>query len=510
MPNQMGSMPGGPNGQMMLPDGMNGMPQQPQMNAFGGSTPGVQNKSLEVYSQNLLAQQQNQGLNNLPKGMNPGVQGSPMVQQGADGAFMEQGGRGALVPPGQQPATGNHALQDYQMQLMLLEQQNKKRLLMARQEQDNISQVPQGSAPMGQSGFPQAMSPSGNRSGPSPNPADQMKRGTPKMGQVGVPGSPMPDAIQNRGSPAPNFDPNQIAPNMPSQFYAQMGAGPNGMMRPPSSHPGFNMGAMQNMNPQQLESFRQQNGGRMPNGWPQPGPPHMMQQPGQQQGQQPPQMGTPRQPQNAMPPPPAPQAGEPARTQPSSPATQPAPPTPNQGNKANPKKKGEGKEPANRKVSTVLIDVGELPLTIVQKTAKKAAGATPAAEPDQPPPTPTASTPITPMHNQTFGNQKNGTGPQNQPPAAAAQPAAPPPMDPVAQPFGALDNEVNSYSPVLHHKHTNVLQNFGTLDFTMDGDNVLENFDFDSFLHTDDGTNGFTFDSSLGFPDGVEATGDIN
>lgn len=34
---------------------------------------------------------------------------------------------------------GNHALQDYQMQLMLLEQQNKKRLLRARQEQDNYS-----------------------------------------------------------------------------------------------------------------------------------------------------------------------------------------------------------------------------------------------------------------------------------------------------------------------------------------------------------------------------------
>jgi hypothetical protein len=34
---------------------------------------------------------------------------------------------------------GNHALQDYQMQLMLLEQQNKKRLMMARQEQDNIN-----------------------------------------------------------------------------------------------------------------------------------------------------------------------------------------------------------------------------------------------------------------------------------------------------------------------------------------------------------------------------------
>jgi hypothetical protein len=37
------------------------------------------------------------------------------------------------------PDCGNHALQDYQMQLMLLEQQNKKRLMMARQEQDNIN-----------------------------------------------------------------------------------------------------------------------------------------------------------------------------------------------------------------------------------------------------------------------------------------------------------------------------------------------------------------------------------
>jgi hypothetical protein len=35
------------------------------------------------------------------------------------------------------PQGGNHSLQDYQMQLMLLEQQNKKRLLLARQAQDN-------------------------------------------------------------------------------------------------------------------------------------------------------------------------------------------------------------------------------------------------------------------------------------------------------------------------------------------------------------------------------------
>lgn len=44
------------------------------------------------------------------------------------------GPSGANVPSG-----GNHALQKYQMELMLLEQQNKKRLLMARQEQERPS-----------------------------------------------------------------------------------------------------------------------------------------------------------------------------------------------------------------------------------------------------------------------------------------------------------------------------------------------------------------------------------
>jgi len=43
-------------------------------------------------------------------------------------------------------ATGNHALQDYQMQLMLLEQQNKKRLLMARLEPEHQEAPPQGYA----------------------------------------------------------------------------------------------------------------------------------------------------------------------------------------------------------------------------------------------------------------------------------------------------------------------------------------------------------------------------
>jgi hypothetical protein len=64
---------------------------------------------------------------------------------------------------------GNHALQDYQMQLMLLEQQNKKRLLMARQEQDSMLSHPE--VPPRVNGQPAPdMAPQGSRAGePSPN-----------------------------------------------------------------------------------------------------------------------------------------------------------------------------------------------------------------------------------------------------------------------------------------------------------------------------------------------------
>ena len=53
------------------------------------------------------------------------------IELAADGMFM-------CNLPKKVAHNGGHALQDYQMQLMLLEQQNKKRLMMARQEQDNI------------------------------------------------------------------------------------------------------------------------------------------------------------------------------------------------------------------------------------------------------------------------------------------------------------------------------------------------------------------------------------
>ena len=62
------------------------------------------------------------------------------------------------------PQSGNHALQDYQMQLMLLEQQNKKRLMMARQEQHENNPNAPG---MPGVGMPGGLSPSGSRTGMS-------------------------------------------------------------------------------------------------------------------------------------------------------------------------------------------------------------------------------------------------------------------------------------------------------------------------------------------------------
>lgn len=234
---------------------------------------------------------------------------------------------------------GNHALQDYQMQLMLLEQQNKKRLLMARQEQDNMAQPHPGSGANPQFTMAPSMSPSQSRAGgPSPNPND-MKRGvgaTPKMGQ-GVPGSPMPD-MQNRGSPAPGFDPSQMAQAIHPGMYGAMG-------RPPSSHPGAF--PMTNMNQQQLEAMRR--GTMIPNGQFPQGGPQMMQQNMQNPQQPQPQMGTPQQRPGAMPPPPAPASQEQQRTQPSSPSQQnQAPPTPSQAPKNPPKGKKDGKGAANK------------------------------------------------------------------------------------------------------------------------------------------------------------------
>lgn len=67
----------------------------------------------------------------------------------------------------------------------------------------------------------------------------------------------------------------------------------------------------------------------------------------------------------------------------------------------------------------------------------------------------------------------------------------------------------------FHGKLTLTYRQFGSIggiDFEMGGPDVLDNFDFDSFLTTDGGADGFNFDPSgmnFGTDGGLEAGGDL-
>ncbi|KAH8808081.1 SOM1 protein [Xylogone sp. PMI_703] len=470
-----------------------------QFQAFqSGANPAGQAKTIAAYQANLTQHQQSQ----MPgKGMpNPGGpqnQSSPMMPQGQDGSAIagyynagEVGPNGLRAAPGGQPGGGgNHALQDYQMQLMLLEQQNKKRLMMARQEQDNMT-IPRtdGGAPgaIGPNGQPfQGTSPQGPRSVNSPNPTDQMKR-TPLMNPAGIP-SPLPEG-QSRGSPsAMNFGVpgNQMDPNMAPPMYKMNGMEgnmaqgmPNGM-RPPSSHPaGFNG----QMTPQQQQLMRaqqqQQQQQQQAANW-QAGPngAAMIQQPSQQ-GPGQPAMGTPQQ--RAMPPPSAPAANAAANGRPSSPQQGAAPPTPQQANKANPKAKKDTKD------------------TKAKRATKKASGAnlnsgaTPSGDATQEPATPTPATPITPVAPQPFTNKGPNGAVQ---PVTNGQATTTPANVNVTQqqpqqPDGGL---------VFNLDNTGFeMSNFEFTGPSAGNGDVLQDFDFDSFLHNDDqDMQNFTFDTAF-------------
>lgn len=337
------SMPGGP---------LNGLPGGPGQKQMQQQLAGRFAGGMNLGGEAMLAR----GIN-TPGGMNS----SPMIAPGGGefpmNMFDQQGGVLGARGMSNNPNPQGGALADYQMQLMLLEQQNKKRLLMARQEQEVPPQGPGGvpaiggQAMMGAQGFPQAsvMSPHGSRNGHSPSPNDQMKRGTPNMPQA----SPRPDGTGSvtRGSPAPNnMDPSHIGPNMtPNQFYMnRMGA--DGMMAPNGARgpaPGFN--APNGMNSaQHMEMLRRQ--GQMAGGtWPSQGP----QIPGQAMQQIPQQGQNDNQPRGNMPPPQVPPGGPNAgRTNPSSPAPTQAPPTPSQNKNANAKTKKDSKD--NKKVRMIL------------------------------------------------------------------------------------------------------------------------------------------------------------
>ncbi|KAL7267727.1 hypothetical protein RUND412_009671 [Rhizina undulata] len=509
-----------------------------QFAAFQGQNPSAQQKSIQLYAQGLAAHTgravsalqggpMQKGMPNVQQ--NPGQHGSPMMPQTSDGASMDfyanttpNGGgmRGGNLTTG----TGNHALQDYQMQLMLLEQQNKKRLLLARAEQDNIAHHAEGQRRMDQPAGYQGVSP--GRPAPSPQPTGNPKMtGTPKMqNQVG-PGSPLPDGqIPQRNSPASmagfNGQMSQDAhQNMIYQMKDQIPLGsanagnmPNGapMMRPPSSVPQFNG----QMSPEELqqtqmnpEMARAQQAGRgQPVSWQhqqnvqtvqaqqqqlqqmqqQQQQQVAQQQQQQQQSQQPPQaqqgqpgqpqqVGTPQQarqslPHQSMPPPSAPANGPATgRTQPSSPQVQnQQPPTPTQSHKSAPKGKG-GRE--NTKKNRPNKKPVPAPVANV---------VTPLSEPPTPttPSNPNSFTnnngPGHPRQNTGFASGMPGQGAPGQP-NQQATPNPPPtaPPAPIPQP-----------DPVQTTSFADIANDLAFTDFNQDGDNsLLDNFDFDSFLN---------------------------
>ncbi|KAF3359401.1 hypothetical protein VDGD_05618 [Verticillium dahliae] len=494
--------------QMLLSNGINPAQLTPQQfNTFSNQPPAVQAKSIATYAQNLqqhqASQMPNKQMPNAPGG--PQAQGSPMMPQNPEqaAALTAYYNAGEMGPGGMRPGPGgpqagggsNHALQDYQMQLMLLEQQNKKRLMMARQEQDNMGGMPRGDgatgpggpgAPTGPNGqpFPET-SPQGGRTGASPIPSDQMKRGTPQMNNAGIP-SPLPEGAQSRGSPSTmNFMPNSMDPSMAPNFFSKdmqniggnmvPGAHMNGM-RPHNGHPGQPFNGPQ-MNPQQMMAARQQQQQGAPGGNPagqwQAAPNGQMVPPG-------PIQGTPQQ--RAMPPPSAPGPNT-NRTNTSSPQqAAAAPPTPSQTNKAAPKKKdtknAKSKAATNKKSNSNLN-----------------AGTTPAADGAAEAEPPTPATPMTPVNAAGFnkaGPNTTAAGASNGQPAPAA-PVAPPAASapPQAQPdasqngsFGGMDNSAD-------------MMNFGTMDFAnpLVSNDVLNDFDFDSFLHEDGDNQGFDFNA---------------
>lgn len=378
-PSKRPRLEGAVNGQQLAPNGRGqgqGMPGQPNQQAMmmqngmqrGGMTPAqfqqypsgtAQQKNMQVYAQTLALHHSRSASNSqgIPNGgmMNPNVManqadlvpmpdGQGMYPMGGAPEYYAANGQmnqvrpGGMQTPGGGGQHGNHALQDYQMQLMLLEQQNKRRLMMARQEQDTMART-DGQPPMpGQGGLQPGTSP-GSRTGTSPNPNDQMKRGTPKMNQTGLPGSPSAGDMSQRGSPGSmNLNGGPMPPEMAAQFF------PGANMRPPSSNPAFTGAQMGQPIPANA-------GQRLPSGQWQPGQPMAPQHSPANQ----PQAGTPQE-RSAMPPPSAPPVTGPnaGRGQPASPQTAGnAPPTPNQTNKPAPKGKKDAKD--TRKVFIPLI-----------------------------------------------------------------------------------------------------------------------------------------------------------
>ena len=110
---------------LLVEHGINpGNLSEAQLQSFQAQNPAVQQKSIQIYATNLAKHQRQQNI--LTNGGTAFDRGSPV----------------AASDVAQDGICNSVVLQDYQMQLMLLEQQNKKRLLLARaQTSENTGKV---------------------------------------------------------------------------------------------------------------------------------------------------------------------------------------------------------------------------------------------------------------------------------------------------------------------------------------------------------------------------------
>ncbi len=122
-----------------------------QFDAFLQQDPAVQQKSIQVYAQNLAKNQRKQqpsttggvwypgrSTDNVMPATSNGVAKPPEFHSGSERVAMQMGGA-----PVSTSKTDCGPLQDYQMQLNLLEQQNMRRRFMAQQQQERLGIKPE-------------------------------------------------------------------------------------------------------------------------------------------------------------------------------------------------------------------------------------------------------------------------------------------------------------------------------------------------------------------------------
>ncbi|KTW26016.1 hypothetical protein T552_03286 [Pneumocystis carinii B80] len=188
--------------QMLLNSGINpvGLTQQ-QFTAFQSQTPSMQQRQLQKYTQGFSNQQQR--VLNIPKGQISNQCLPSSIMTGDGNEMGPNDFYGNILPSQQNCPTNpnNHTLEDYQMQLMFLEQQNKKRLMMTHQDQERLQS--QDSSTF------QILSPQGVRNALSPkNNHNDTKRGISKVAHQNSPNSPTDGPLSQQNNTSRNTSPS--------------------------------------------------------------------------------------------------------------------------------------------------------------------------------------------------------------------------------------------------------------------------------------------------------------